>query len=167
VVAWHNKGEGAIILAGGYGVGKTHLAQIVKNHWGYGCIFRGEAKLLAEVRQSYRDSNGQGERQIIRKYRDAPLLIIDDLGTAYVKEGTMAWYEDLMWRLLDDRSVRNTPTMITTNLTLAKLTLRLGVSSELFAGHPYARKRIGMRLLRWFQPTRRLGRPATLRLNIV
>lgn len=147
VVRWYQQGYdatidrytegGAIILAGGYGCGKTTLAQIAYHHsggpvivtdWGSGkpeaihnAVFCNEPDLLEEIRQSYRDG---GESKLVARLQKCRLLILDDIGAAYVKEESQRWYEDIMWRIFDNR--KDKKTLMTTNLNPVELRTRLG-----------------------------------------
>jgi len=127
LVDWYNdgldRGE-ALVLAGPPGTGKTHLAYVVLAAYGapHQSFMIGEPDLVANVRASY---DGEGsERMIMAQYRRAPLLILDDLGTAYVKQPE--WIQDIYWRILDRRAELKLATLITTNLDMPALSDRLG-----------------------------------------
>lgn len=137
VVRWYNEGEGALVLAGGYGCGKTSLAKLVYQFSGGPIIltdwnsprleqvvnatFYSEPDLLEEIRKSY---HGEGEAKIVSRCQKSKLLILDDLGAAYVKEESGRWYEDIMWRIFDNR--KDKKTLITTNLDPFELKKRIG-----------------------------------------
>lgn len=138
IVDWYNADTpGAIILAGNYGCGKTSLARVVYQFSGgpvmltdwtgrgpvqfLNALFLSEPNLLEDIRKSY--SSG-GESGVIGRCQKARLLILDDLGAAYVKDDSRAWYEDIMWRLFDGRGDKKT--LITTNLNPIELKSRLG-----------------------------------------
>jgi DNA replication protein DnaC len=124
-------------LTGGYGCGKTTLANIVYKFSGgaapfinwseegaatvYPAAFYSEPDLLDDIRRSYGDT---GEAKIIKRCQKSDILILDDLGAGYVKEDSQRWYEGIMWRLFDGRETRKT--LITTNLDPAELKIRIG-----------------------------------------
>lgn len=137
LVDWYKQPYGALVLAGGYGSGKTTMAKIILHaiggpipviDWSSGravsvrnAIFYTEPELLEDIRKSY---SSDGETRIIGQCRTARLLILDDLGAAYVKEESSRWYEDIIWRMLNDRALLKT--LITTNLTPPELKTRIG-----------------------------------------
>ena len=147
VVSWYNAGCGGLVLAGGFGCGKTHIAHEVYEvaapngparrlpdvfDWSAKHVesvsdgqFYKEPKLLEKIRQSYSD-DGRGDREIIRDCQTTRCLILDDLGAAYVKDSSRDWYEDLIWRLFDARIDAGLLTLITTNLPPADLKIRIG-----------------------------------------
>lgn len=134
---WHKGTFGGLILGGGYGCAKTTLARVVLHavggpipviDWSSGrpesirnATFYAEPELLEDIRDSY----GSGsETRIINQCRRAKLLILDDVGAAYVKEESARWYEGIFWRLLSERG--QLKTLITTNLTPPELRGRIG-----------------------------------------
>jgi DNA replication protein DnaC len=123
VAEWFNEGWDsgeALVLAGGYGSGKTHLARVVLSTcMPHMVVMISEPDMLANIRATY-DGDGT-EKMIMGNYRRAPLLIIDDVGTAHVKDNSRGWLEDIYWRILDRRSEINTPLLMTTNLSLYEL----------------------------------------------
>lgn len=137
LVKWYDFPSGSLVLAGGYGCGKTSLARIVYQHSGGPIIitdwnsprmeqivnatFYSEPDLLEDIRRSY---SGDGEAKIISRCQKSNLLILDDIGAAYVKEESQRWYEDIIWRIFDNRN--NKKTLITTNLNPAELKARIG-----------------------------------------
>lgn len=142
VIEWYNAGTGAIILEGGCGVGKTHIAKAVFKasggprsilNWLEGggvetvknAVFYAEADLLADIRKSYSGTSAS-EAGIINGCRRARLLILDDIGVGYIKEESQRWYEDIMWRIFDTRASKMLATFITTNLSPVELKGRLG-----------------------------------------
>jgi DNA replication protein DnaC len=137
VIAWHNKPVGGLVLAGGYGCGKTTIARIALHavggpvsviDWESGqpqsvrtATFYGEPDLLEAIRESY---SGNGETGILSYCQRAKLLILDDIGAGYVKEESQRWYEDILWRILNERNDKKT--LVTTNLTPPELQARIG-----------------------------------------
>lgn len=122
-----------LILSGGYGLGKTHLAfacareclryfaedYIEKNpgaisYYGYNSkvIFRTSSDIVQEIRDSY-DSDQINEKEVMFAFKNIPLLIIDDLGTEKASE----WQHEKMYTILDYRYREKLPTIITTNLS--------------------------------------------------
>jgi DNA replication protein DnaC len=128
VAEWFNEGfdrGAALVLAGSYGSGKTHLARVVLGACEPHLVHMiSEPDLVANIRATY-DGDGS-EKLIIAGYRRARLLILDDVGTAHVTEKSKPWLEDVYWRILDRRAEMRLPTLLTTNLSLYDLGRRLG-----------------------------------------
>lgn len=143
VTDWYNARSGGLVLMGGCGCGKTHIARRIVHAFGgtapvmaweeenkrwvsvYNSVFYAETDLLGDIRATYRKDKGSAD-SILRRCRSAKLLILDDVGIGYVKEDSQQWYESIMWQVLDDRAERNLSTMLTTNLTPNELKIRLG-----------------------------------------
>jgi DNA replication protein DnaC len=137
VAEWHSEPSGGLVLAGGYGCGKTSIAKIVLRAvggpipiilWDTGqpesirnAVFYSEPDLLEDIRKSY---SGGGEAGLISHCQRTKLLIFDDVGAGYVKEESQRWYEDILWRILNERADKRT--LITTNLTPPELQTRIG-----------------------------------------
>lgn len=138
VYGWYGRRVGAVVLSGGTGCGKTHIARRVLAACGgvhyrltddlrtvRNAVFYDEANLLADIRASY-NGYSNSEDRIISGCQSTAWLFLDDLGVAYVRDGSQRWYEDLMWRIFDVRAENLLPTLITTNLTPPELKTRLG-----------------------------------------
>lgn len=132
-----------LVLAGDTGSGKTSLARIVYQAAGGNTPFTdqqngewvtarravmySEPDLLEDIRSGYGSGDGaKKEAGILRVCRMAQTLILDDVGAAYVKPESQAWYEDIMWRLLNERASGGRKTMLTTNLSPTDLKIRIG-----------------------------------------
>lgn len=126
----HSKNGTWLVLAGGYGLGKTHLALATgKESLKYFAKKKAEksrsttsslqkvkfissSEMIQSIRDSY-DSDQLDEMQLMNGYKKAPLLIIDDLGTEKASE----WQQEKIYIILNYRYNELLPTIITTNLT--------------------------------------------------
>lgn len=120
-----DRGE-AIVLAGGFGCGKTHLAKVVVHVFGdpvHVCMMS-EPDLLAHIRASY--SGDGSEKMLISTIRRTPLFVLDDVGAGHVRDESQGWLEDIYWRIFDRRAELKLPLLLATNLTLEGLGDRLG-----------------------------------------
>jgi DNA replication protein DnaC len=116
--------QGWLLLKGGYGCGKTHLAAAIANY----CIARGQQvlfktvpDLLDHLRASFSPASALGYDQTFEQVRDAPLLILDDLGT----ESGTPWAQEKLFQIFNHRYNARLPTVITTNHELEEIALRL------------------------------------------
>lgn len=76
------------------------------------------ADLLASMRPSPRNDS----EQVLKEYRDLPLLFVDDLGVAKNSE----WVEDITYRLINGRYEQMMPSIFTSNLAVDQLKDALG-----------------------------------------
>lgn len=103
--------RGFLIFLGPFGSGKSYLASAILMHEGSG-IFVTEADLIGGLRQTYSDNVGQDA--FVAKYRDAKVLVLDEL-TTEVKGVDIA---PLLYRILADRYDKGRITVVTSNETL-------------------------------------------------
>lgn len=125
-----NKDGIGIILTGGYGVGKTHLAAAIAHELmkqGYQPIFGTLINLLDRVKSTYNTSESkETEQNIIDSYINCSLLIIDDLG----KEKPSEWTLEKLYQVFNSRYEDNKPIIITTNYSMNRLIERLTVNNN-------------------------------------
>lgn len=115
----------SLLMQGMYGVGKTGLAvSVLKHrieHYGERALFMVVPSLLQEIRAGF-NVEGPQQNPVIDRVRNVSLLALDDLGAEKPSE----WVIEQMYSLLNDRLIRNRPTIITTNLSMRELADRLG-----------------------------------------
>ncbi len=115
---------GWLVLRGGYGCGKTHLAAAVANkalERGLPVLFITVPDLLDHLRSAYAPNAATSYGQRFDQVRTAPLLILDDLGTEYATP----WALEKLFQLLNFRYMSRLATVITTNHDLEDLDPRL------------------------------------------
>ncbi len=113
-----------LVIAGHTGRGKTRLAAAIGNYCreaGTQVMFVVVPDLLDRLRSSYSPQNPKAFDDIFEQVRNAPLLILDDLGS---QSGT-AWAEEKLFQLVNHRYNACLPTVITTNLTAGAMDQRL------------------------------------------
>jgi DNA replication protein DnaC len=111
--------SGWLLLTGGYGCGKTHLAAAVANFvvaFGVPTLFLTVPDLLDWLRYSY-DSTETSFESRFEEIRSVRLLVLDDLGT----QNATAWSEEKLYQIINHRYMLKLPTIITTNLDLIEL----------------------------------------------
>lgn len=111
------KPNGWLVLRGGHGCGKTHLASAIANT----CLdearpanFVAVPDLLDHLRSTFGPESIVTYDELFEMIRNTPLLILDDFGT---QTGT-AWAREKLYQLFNHRYNYNLPTVITTNLDL-------------------------------------------------
>jgi DNA replication protein DnaC len=116
--------QGWLVLKGGYGCGKTHLAAAIAN----ACVERGQPvlfitvpDLLDHLRATFSPNSPAGYDARFEQVRTAPVLILDDLGT----ESSTPWAQEKLFQIFNYRYNARLPTVITTNHELEEVTLRL------------------------------------------
>ncbi len=126
VAAYAENPQGWLILTGGYGCGKTHLAAAIANariEAGEPVLFVTAPDLLDHLRAAFNPAVAQSESYDarFREVRDTPLLILDDLGI----ESPTPWAVEKLYQILNHRYNARLPTVITTNHNLDELEMRL------------------------------------------
>jgi DNA replication protein DnaC len=116
--------DGWLLLEGTYGCGKTHLAAAVGNarlQYEESVLFITTPDLLDHLRNTYGPQSDVGYDEMFDRMRNAPLLILDDLGV----ENPSAWAQEKLFQLLNHRYSNMLPTVITTNADLDMLDPRI------------------------------------------
>ncbi len=116
--------DGWLLLEGTYGCGKTHLAAAVGNtrlSQGDLVLFITVPDLLDHLRSTFGPSSEVGYDETFDRIRNAPMLILDDLGA----ENASEWAQEKLFQLLNHRYSRRLPTVITTNVDLDTLDPRI------------------------------------------
>ncbi len=117
------KQQGWLIMQGGYGCGKTHLAAAIANEsasLGIPALFITVPDVLDQLRFAYQDPESTFEQRF-EEIRRAPLLILDDFGTQNATE----WAEEKLFQILNFRYTNRLPLVVTTNLPLDDIEPRI------------------------------------------
>lgn len=104
-----------VLLMGGYGTGKTHLAAAILNTLRAQCI----PCLFCTAQGFFNVLYGKdfdGKLHLIEQAAMTPLLVIDELDKLYVRVDTDGAYQKrTLFDILDKRYKRRLPTIMTTN----------------------------------------------------
>lgn len=110
----------SLIMTGGTGLGKTHLALAIANEVikkGKGVIYTSAPDMVAAL-EALQFSRGIRDDEITPQLlSDCDLLIIDDLGTEFLT----SFSKGAVYNVFNSRITRGKPTVISTNLSLAEL----------------------------------------------
>ena len=115
--------EGWLLLQGGYGCGKTHLAAAIANSavgMGVPTLFLTVPDLLDTLRFSF-DSEDTNFEQRFDEIRNAGLLILDDFGT----QNATAWAQEKLFQIVNYRYINHLPLVVTTNLDMDDIEARI------------------------------------------
>jgi len=116
--------SGWLILLGGYGCGKTHLAAAIANRClatGRPVLFVVVPDLLDHLRATYSPVSPVRYDERFDEVRNAPLLILDDLGT----QNATPWAGEKLYQILNHRYNARLPTIVTSNQRLDEVDLRI------------------------------------------
>ena len=108
-----------LMLAGGTGLGKTHLSLAIANvaiNKGYAVLYGSAQNILSDLQN---ENFGRTENIYYNEYDvvNADLLIIDDLGTEFKNQHTTA----CLYNIINTRMLKKLPTIINTNYDLNDL----------------------------------------------
>ncbi|HJR79566.1 MAG TPA: ATP-binding protein [Anaerolineales bacterium] len=115
--------NGWLLLRGGYGSGKTHLAAAISNFavgMGVPTLFLTVPDLLDMLRFSYDSEDTTFERRF-DEIRNAPLLVLDDFGT----QNVTGWAQEKLFQIINFRYINKLPLVVTTNLGLDDIEARI------------------------------------------
>lgn len=115
--------NGWLLLQGGYGCGKTHLAAAVANFavsMGVPTLFLTVPDLLDTLRFAYNDEDTTFENRF-DEIRNAKLLVLDDFGT----QNATNWAQEKLFQIVNYRYINRLSTVVTTNLALDDIEARI------------------------------------------
>ena len=116
--------RGWLLLQGGYGCGKTHLAAAIANArlaLGQPVIFVNAPDLLDYLRVTFSPGSDITYDEQSDRIRNIPLLVIDDLGA----ESPTQWAQEKLYQIFNHRYNAGLPTVITTNIELDRMDPRI------------------------------------------
>lgn len=109
-----------LALFGGTGLGKTHLSSAVARvviERGYDVCYVTAVGLIADYEYDRFKSSREDASDILNRYADCDLLIIDDLGTEVTNQFTVS----VLYNLINTRLNRGLSTILSTNLDQKEL----------------------------------------------
>jgi DNA replication protein DnaC len=115
--------NGWLLLLGGYGCGKTHLAAAIANYaveMGVPTLFLTVPDLLDTLRFAYNSDDTTFEQRF-DQIRTAELLVLDDFGT----QNATPWAQEKLFQIINYRYINHLPLVVTTNLSLDEIEARI------------------------------------------
>lgn len=106
--------EGWLLLQGGLGCGKTHLAAAIANFAvsiGVPTLFITVPDLLDILRYTFNNPVETFEERF-EQIRSAPLLVLDDFGTQVASP----WGQEKLFQIINYRYINHLPLVVTTNM---------------------------------------------------
>ena len=112
--------RGWLVLVGPHGSGKTHLSAAIANQCiqnGHIAIYIDVPDLMDHLRNSFSPDTAYSYSEMFDRVRNTPLLILDDLGSAY----PTPWALEKLQQILNHRFNAELPTVIATSQELSSL----------------------------------------------
>ena len=101
----------SLLIFGGYGTGKTHLAAAISNELidrGIPVLFGTFADHLEHIREEF---DKTGKRQYLSLMKNTSMLVLDDVG----KERLTDWAKEVLFNVINFRYEHKLPFILTTN----------------------------------------------------
>src|SRR5258708_17826900 len=117
VDAWPMTDHGrGLLLMGGCGVGKTHLAvaalvEIINGGKTGRMLFANFQDLIQEIQASFDDHSSASKSEILRPFLDSDLLVLDELGS----QKPTQFVQDILYYVLNTRYHHARTTIVTRN----------------------------------------------------
>jgi len=134
LTAAHNITTGKVkwlALLGGVDLGKTHLAIAICREWlsrGLPARYAYVPILLDELRRGFGNTGELSYDSQFKFFCTVELLVLDDLGT----ESATPWVQEKLDTIVDYRLVHNLPLVITSNLAIHELPIRIASRLQRF-----------------------------------
>jgi DNA replication protein DnaC len=117
-----------MILAGRSGTGKNHLAIAIimaVMQQGYRAVLIPVSQLIQRIRATWAHDVKETEEEIIRKFIDIDLLVIDEIGRQSGSQNE----KNLLFQVVDGRYRLVRPTIIISNYSPQKIEQKIGTAT--------------------------------------
>lgn len=119
-----------LVLVGDVGVGKSGIAASLLLEWmrsGQSGLYLVTPTFLSRLRATYRENGDDvDELAVLGSVISAPLLVLDDVGTARLSE----WGQEKLFTLVNERAMAGRRTIVTSNLLVSDGALEAHVGSR-------------------------------------
>jgi DNA replication protein DnaC len=115
-----------------FGTGKTHLMLCIANAMSLRqipALYVTETKLFGDIKSTYARDSEESEEEVLRRYYNVPILMIDDIFTESYKD----WAEGKLFSILDERQKNNKVTIMTSNYATGRIHKRLPINGRKIA----------------------------------
>lgn len=112
----------SLLILGGYGSGKTHLAAAISNSLidrGIPVLFSTFSEHLERIKEEF---DHTGQRKHLSMMKTTSMLVLDDVG----KEKKSEWSDSVLFDVINYRYEHKLPFILTTNLNEDELEKRIG-----------------------------------------
>jgi DNA replication protein DnaC len=92
---------------------KRMYLEVIPGH----CKFISTLDIFSEIKSTFDNKEGKTEQEIIKFYREVPLLVLDDFGTRKPTD----WVYDVLYLIINYRYEWMLPTIFTSNLNLNEI----------------------------------------------
>ena len=115
-----------LVISGLVGRGKTYAACAIINEvlFSMSAIFTTMYDVVAEIKATF--GNSDRESDVVAKYANVPILVIDDLG----KSDTSDWSTSVLFTVIDKRYTNMKPTIFTTQYTSSELVSQMSSNNS-------------------------------------
>lgn len=128
---WKSAGKGLYVWSKTSGSGKTFISACMAKGLMFrtGCLVKYVTPVdyINKVALGYKNNKNGNFNDPSKVYRECSLLVLDDIGTQKKDE----WYEQELFRLIDERSSNNLSTIFTSNYRIEELNVDERVKSRI------------------------------------
>lgn len=113
----------------GNGTGKTYALHALAHKLsglGIKCLYARTVDFLSELKSAYEIGTQQSETDVLRKYKNVPVLLWDDLGKENIRT---EWGPEKFYHVIDYRAEMELPMVISSNFLLDELATRFGADN--------------------------------------
>lgn len=116
--------QGWLVLQGGQGCGKTHLAAAIANYQiqlKKPVLFMIVPEFLDHLRSTFSPESKVSYDELFERVKEAPLLVLDD----FTYTAVSPWAQEKLYQVISYRYNSRLPTVITTSLSLEEIDGRI------------------------------------------